>query len=86
VNTYAKWAAEVAASEGVPFVDLNEIIARRYDELGPDKVETLFFGDHTHTNREGAEINADRVIAGLMKLKNDPLVVYFSAKAKAVKP
>lgn len=86
VNTYAKWAAQVAASEGVPVVDLNEIIARKYDELGPDTVETLFHGDHTHTSREGAEINADRVIAGLMKLKTDPLATYFSAKGKAVRP
>ena len=31
---YAGWAAEVARSEHVPLVDLNEIIARRYDALG----------------------------------------------------
>jgi hypothetical protein len=32
----------VARSESVAFVDLNEIIARRYDALGPEKVEPLF--------------------------------------------
>jgi lysophospholipase L1-like esterase len=86
VDTYAKWAREVAAAEGVPFVDLNEIIARRYDELGAAKVETLFFGDHTHTDREGAEINADRVVAGLKALRKDPLAPYLSEEGKAVKP
>ncbi len=86
VNTYAKWATEVAAAQNVLFVDLNEIVARRYDQLGAEKVETLFFGDHTHTDREGAEINADRVIAGLMTLPKNPLAVYLSAKGKAVKP
>ena len=30
---YGKWAAEVARSAQVALVDLNEIIARRYDEL-----------------------------------------------------
>lgn len=86
VDTYAKWAGQIAAADGVLYVDLNGIIARKYDELGEDKVETLFHGDHTHTSREGAEINADRVIAGLMKLKNNPLAPYFSDKGRAVQP
>jgi len=81
---YAKWAAEVAASEGAGFVDLNEIIARRYEDLGPEKVDALFHGDNTHTNRVGAELNAECVIAGLLGLKEDPLVPYFSEKAKAL--
>jgi hypothetical protein len=38
------------------------------------------------TDQEGAEINADRVIAGLMKLQKNPLAAYFSAKGRAVKP
>ena len=81
---YGKWAVEVAASEGLPFVDLNEMIALRYDELGPEKVEPLFADEHTHTSRAGAELNAQCVIAGLKGLKNDPLAAYFSQKAKAV--
>ena len=37
-NDYAKWAAEAARAEGVAFVDLNDIVARHYEELGPEKV------------------------------------------------
>ena len=59
---YAQWAAEVARSEDVPFLDLEAIIAARYDELGPETVSSLFVGDHTHTGRAGAELNA-RVVA-----------------------
>ena len=55
---YAGWAAQVATAEGVGFVDLNEIVARRYDALGKDAVTALFLTDHTHTNRAGAELNA----------------------------
>jgi len=77
-DTYRKWAAEVAGSEKAPFVDLNEIIASRYDELGPEKVEPLFADPHTHTSRAGAELNAECVIAGLKALKPDPLAAYFS--------
>jgi lysophospholipase L1-like esterase len=81
-ETYQKWAAEVAASEGVGFVDLNEIIAARYDALGPEKVEPLFGDPHTHTSRAGAELNAECVVAGLKALKNDPLESYFAVKGK----
>ena len=81
-DTYQKWAAEVAASEAVGFVDLNGIIAGRYDALGPEKVEALFADPHTHTSRAGAELNAECVVAGLKALKNDPLEGYFAAKGK----
>ena len=36
-SDYAGWAAEVAKAEGVPFLDLNNIIADRYDQLRPDR-------------------------------------------------
>jgi len=79
-DTYAGWAAEVAASEEVPFVDLNEIIAQRYDELGPDRVDPLFGDEHTHTSLAGAELNAACVIAGLKMLKENPLAEFLSQK------
>jgi len=72
-DSYRRWATEVAAQEGVGFVDLNEIIAARYDALGPEKVEPLFADEHTHTSRAGAELNADCVIECLRAL-NKPLV------------
>ncbi len=78
---YGKWAADVARQERVALLDLNEIVARRYDELGPEKVEPLFADPHTHTSRAGAELNAAGVIAALKALKKNPLAPYFSDKA-----
>ena len=74
---YGKWAAQVAESAGVSFIPLNEIVARKYEELGPERVEALFFGDNTHTSLAGAELNAASVIAGLKTLKKNPLARYF---------
>lgn len=79
---YAGWARDVAAEEHVPVIDLNEMIAARYDDLGPEKVDPLFGDPHTHTSRAGAEMNAGIVVEGLKKLKDDPLAPYFSDKAK----
>jgi lysophospholipase L1-like esterase len=68
-NDYGKWAADAARAEGAQFVDLNQIIADKYDQLGPDKVKTFFPGDHTHTNLAGARFNAVAVVEGLKGLK-----------------
>ncbi|MBU6410260.1 MAG: rhamnogalacturonan acetylesterase, partial [Verrucomicrobia bacterium] len=75
-NGYAGWAEEVAKAEHAPFVDLNKLIAERYDAMGPAKVNPLFGDAHTHTKAAGAELNAQCVIAGLKALPDDPLARY----------
>ena len=84
-DNYAKWAEEVARAEDVAFVDLREIIARRYDALGTNRVNELFGDDHTHTNPAGAELNAECVVSGLKALPVNPLGKLFSPRAEAVK-
>ena len=84
-NDFGGWARQVAAQEHVGFVDLNEIIGRRYDALGEAAVEPLFGDPHTHTSRAGAELNAECVVAGLKALVNDPVAADFSAKGATVK-
>src|SRR5262245_16238163 len=83
-DQYARWAEAVAKTEKVGFIDLNEIIARQYEALGPDKVDLLFADEHTHTTMAGAEINAASVIAGLKAIKPDLLASFYSAKAASV--
>jgi lysophospholipase L1-like esterase len=85
-ENYGGWAREVAAQAKVAFVDLNEIIGRRYDALGEAQVEPLFADPHTHTSRAGAELNAEAVVEGLKALPGNPLAPYLSAKGKAVQP
>ncbi len=77
-HDYGAWAAEAAKAEGAFFIDLNELIADRYDRLGADHVSATFFGpkDHTHTVAAGARFNAQRVIDGLRAIGNCPLAAY----------
>jgi len=72
---YGKWAAEVAMSASVPFVDLNDIAARHFEEEGKAKVESAYFTttDHTHTTEAGARLNAASVVEGLRTLPDNPL-------------
>ena len=75
-NDFGKWAKEVAASEGAYFIDLNNISADKYDALGPEEVKKFFPGDHTHTNVEGARVNAASVAEGIRQLKELQLNQY----------
>jgi rhamnogalacturonan acetylesterase len=77
---YARWAQETARKTGVPFLDLNEIIARKYEALGAERVAALFADAGTHTTPEGAALSASLVVAGLKAL-GSPLRRFFSPKA-----
>jgi lysophospholipase L1-like esterase len=72
-DSYPAWARKVAAEEGAAFVDLYELVADRYDELGGAAVDALFADAHTHTSNTGAELNAAIVAGALRKLPGDPL-------------
>lgn len=86
-NDYAGWAGQAAAAEDAPFLDINEIIASRYDAMGQEAVKPLFIaGAGPHTSMAGAQTNAACVIAALKGLKENPLAGYFSQKAAAVPP
>jgi lysophospholipase L1-like esterase len=84
-NDFGKWAKEVADEEGAYFIDLNSITADKYDAMGPDKVKAFFPGDHTHTNREGALVNAASVAEGVKGLKNCPLATFLKDKNITIK-
>jgi rhamnogalacturonan acetylesterase len=74
---YGGWAAAVAKSQGAYFLDLNELVARRYEAIGADKVKELYFlEDHTHTTLAGAQLTAEIVVAGLRGLKGCQLKKY----------
>jgi lysophospholipase L1-like esterase len=79
-DDYGKWARETAAASQAYFIDLNAITADKYDAMGPDNVKAFFPGDHTHTNKEGAEINAASVVEGLRAIKDCTLNNYLLDK------
>lgn len=72
-ESYAKWAREVAQQEGAAFIDLNDLVAKKYEEMGPESVKPFFPADHTHTNIDGAKLNAEIVTGALKGLKIDGL-------------
>jgi rhamnogalacturonan acetylesterase len=77
-SSYTGWAKETASATGAYFVNLNAIIADKYDAMGADRVKEFFPADHTHTNDAGARLNAAAVIEGLKKIPRCSLNKYIA--------
>ena len=73
---YAGWARQVADQEGVAFIDLNDLVAKKYDALGSARVEAMFADEHTHTSLAGAELNAGIVAESLRNLPGGVMLPY----------
>ncbi|MDR2813567.1 MAG: rhamnogalacturonan acetylesterase [Prevotellaceae bacterium] len=79
-NTFGLWAKQVAEEKGVPFIDLNDITALKYEKFGKYKVGYMFYGDAIHTSAFGAKINAASAVDGIRA--NNAL----AALARCLKP
>lgn len=67
-DSWALWAKQIAEQEGAYFIDLNELIAAKYEQIGEEEVHKFFPVDHTHTNLEGAKLNAGIVASELKRI------------------
>lgn len=83
-DSWSRWAKEAAEQSGARYLDLNEIIARAYERLGPREVEPLFADQGTHTSPAGAAFNARAVVAGLKGLAPHPLASALGPKGREV--
>jgi len=83
--TFADWDKQVAGNGGALFMDLTVLVTDGYKQIGAGKVDTFFSDARTHTNTQGADFNAERVVGGLKGLPGNPLGGYFSEKAVAAK-
>lgn len=77
-TTHGQWAKEVAMEMQVPFVDLNEISAAKYDLFGQEKVNYHFYGDLIHTSACGAYENAKSAVEGIREYPNLELANYLT--------
>lgn len=64
-STFGLWARQVAEVENVPFIDLNDITACKFERFGKEKVKTMFYLDRIHTSEFGARVNAESAVEGI---------------------
>lgn len=77
---YVDWAKAAAEQSGAYFIDLNAMIREDYKAEGLDEesLRKKYFTihDHTHTNRDGAILNAQFVAKGIKDTKGLDLKKY----------
>ncbi|MDR7132603.1 lysophospholipase L1-like esterase [Algoriphagus sp. 4150] len=75
---YGLWAKQVAEDTETAFIDVNLLVAAKYYELGEEYVKTHFFNDtdHTHTIKEGAELNAKVVVEAIKIIPENDLKAF----------
>ena len=64
-ETFGLWCRQIAEEMNVPFVDLNEITAKKLEAFSPWKVDYHFYKDRIHTSAFGAKLNARSAAEGL---------------------
>lgn len=69
---YVQWASETAAATDTPFLDLNRLVADRFDALG-EEAAAQHYADGTHTTGIGARLVAGAAAEGIRGLKDCPL-------------
>ncbi|MDR0937850.1 MAG: rhamnogalacturonan acetylesterase [Mediterranea sp.] len=80
-QTFNRWQRQVAAEEQVPFIDLTDITARKYERFGKEKVKYMFYIDRIHTSAFGAKINAESAAEGIRAYKGLGLAAFLKPVA-----
>lgn len=75
-KTFGLWAEQIAKEQRIPFIDLNEITARKFEKFGKEKVKYMFYIDRIHTSAFGARINAESAAEGIRGCKGLKLSCY----------
>ena len=81
-KTFGLWAKQIAKEQKVPFIDLNDISARKFEKFGKEKVQYLFYLDRIHTSAFGAKVNAESAAEGIRACKGLELANYLKPLAK----
>ena len=75
-QTFGLWAKQVAKKARIPFIDLNDISARKFEKFGKEKVKYMFYLDRIHTSAFGAKVNAESATEGIRNYERLELANY----------
>lgn len=64
-QTFGLWARQIAEEQDIPFIDLNDISAKKYEKFSTWKVNYHFYLDRIHTSDFGARLNARSAAEGI---------------------
>jgi lysophospholipase L1-like esterase len=80
---YTAWTEELGRRLRLPVLDLTDLCADKYEQLGREAVNA-YYSDHNHTYAAGANLVAAAVVSGLKAFPNSPFAPLLSAKGREV--
>jgi lysophospholipase L1-like esterase len=83
---YSVWTRQIAESEHVAFIDLLNMAADRYEQMGEAAVKPFFPADFVHTSPDGAALNAQLILSGLKALNQPGFISVLSPAAAPISP
>ena len=84
-KTFGLWAKQIAEEHNVPFIDLNDISARKFEKFGKNKVKYMFYIDRIHTSAFGAKVNAESAADGIRAYEGLELANYLKPVSQDTK-
>lgn len=81
-KTFGLWAKQIAEEQQIPFIDLNDITARKFEKFGKEKVKYMFYLDRIHTSAFGAKVNAASAAEGIRECAGLELANYLKPVEK----
>ncbi len=76
ITLFGLWAKQIAEEQKIPFIDLNDITARKFEKFGKEKVKYMFYLDRIHTSAFGAKVNAESAAEGIREYAGLELANY----------
>jgi hypothetical protein len=83
---FSEWTKQIAIAEHVAYIDLPDMAADRYEQMGEAAVAPLYNADKTHSLPAGAAVNAELVLSGLKALHRQNIIQLLSPSARVVNP
>ena len=77
-DSYALWAKQIAEQDEACLMIFPGLIAVEYEKMGEQEVRKFFPADHTHTNLEGAKLNAAIVANALKKINPGNIIKHMT--------
>ena len=75
-DSFTPWIKAICKEQKVPFIDLEDITANKFERFGREKVNYMFYLDKIHTSEFGAQINAGSAAEGIASCKKLELKKY----------
>ncbi len=81
-GNYGGWTYQLAKESDTPFIDLSHTMADILDAMETAEVDALWEQDYVHYNLKGADLHAERIVAGLKGLKSIDMKDWLSEKGQ----